>query len=380
MGLGSSLKVCFFLLGHLITSFSPLNFLWPYAKLIITCWLVIRYVGGVAYVYECIVIPCCTVNPLKLRVWFILWKEDSILSKPDNFLAMAAKYIEENGSEALEELIGKGSLRVLNLECPDTGLPQLPSPDTGISPEKAQKEWSCPLCFVSTSSEASLKEHLEGKRHKSKKKKFKASEMASGNQGIFDLTNGVNMVDDFSNTFNHHLGPTSKIGQWRTWKKPSLGWTKLNTDGSVDPKNAGLGGLLRDHIGKPICGFVSKVPQEGSFYVELWAIWRGLILALGQGHKAIWVESDSLSAVNVINRKQHCPYKAESCLKHIWDLLEKFEHYRISYAWRQVNRAADYLAKMNLDGSDIVLWPTDFPSSLCKIIEEDAKGMKYYRV
>jgi hypothetical protein len=34
-----------------------------------------------------------------------------------------------------------------------------------------------------------------------------------------------------------------------------------------------------------------------------------------------------------------------------------------------------HLAKMVLSGSDyIVLWPSDFPSSLCKIIEDDAAG------
>ena len=111
---------------------------------------------------------------------------------------------------------------------------------------------------------------------------------------------------------------------------------------------------------------------------ELWAIWRGLVLSFGLGIKAIWVESDSMSVVKTVNRKQFCP-KAVGYLKQIWKLLKKFDKYQISHTWRQTNRAADHLAKMDLLANDVVLWPVDFPPSLCSIIKDDAKGTKYLR-
>jgi ribonuclease HI len=164
------------------------------------------------------------------------------------------------------------------------------------------------------------------------------------------------------------------------WKKPDFGWTKLNTDGSITPKRSGFGGLLRDHMGDPICAFASNARGDDIFLVELWAIESGLRLALDMGTNVIWVESDSLSAVKSINNDQPFSQKAASCLKNIWELLRKFEKHKVSHAWRETNRAADYLAKMVLFEKDyMVLLPHDFPSGLHKIIKDDSEEKIYCR-
>lgn len=244
------------------------------------------------------------------------------------------------------------------------------------SPKKVQKEWSCALCLVSTSSEASLKEHLLGKKHKAKQAEVKKFPMKSESKSSTKLKKNSETV--FFQKLNQILMLKS-IRPCR-WKKPEFGWTKLNTDGSVDRENAGFGGLLRDYKGDPICAFVSKAPGDDIFFVELWAIWRGLVLAANIGIKVIWVESDSMSAVKTINREQPLSPKVAICLKHIWKLLGKFKKHKVSHSWRETNRAADHLAKMAVLGSDVVLWPANFPRSLCNIIKDDAQGKIYYRM
>lgn len=76
---------------------------WSYAKLIVTCWLVIPYFSGAAYVYEHYVRPFF-LNRQTVNIWYVPRKKD-IFSKPDDILTAAEKYIEENGPEAFEKLI-----------------------------------------------------------------------------------------------------------------------------------------------------------------------------------------------------------------------------------------------------------------------------------
>ncbi|KAK7854461.1 uncharacterized protein LOC112037093 [Quercus suber] len=76
---------------------------WPHMKLMIICWLVVPHFDGAFYVYNHLVRPCLSINPLVVIDEFNRWKE--FLLKRDHFLSEAERYINENGPEALEELI-----------------------------------------------------------------------------------------------------------------------------------------------------------------------------------------------------------------------------------------------------------------------------------
>lgn len=76
---------------------------WSYAKLIVTCWLVIPYFSGAAYVYEHYVRPFF-LNRQTVNIWYVPRKKD-VFSKPDDILTAAEKYMQENGTEAFEKMI-----------------------------------------------------------------------------------------------------------------------------------------------------------------------------------------------------------------------------------------------------------------------------------
>ncbi|GMN40182.1 hypothetical protein TIFTF001_009403 [Ficus carica] len=358
---------------------------WPYAKGVITILLVIRCFTGACYVYNHFVRPY--VLEILIECESDLLSVDSIPSEEGFFSSELENFdvVDKNISQSAYEsdtlvpCLGKVVFECETTECNNTW-PSLP--------RRVQKEFCCALCLIKTSSARCLIDHLQGKKHRANEEElilYKSTRKKGRSPMTFKKTNGIlienlnHLVVNLENCWflNSVTGPRTSCA----WEKPKSGWTKLNTDGSVDSKGAGFGGLLRDSNGDPICAFVNKAPSDDIFSVELWAIWRGLVLARGLGIKVIWVESDSLSVVKTINRAQSYNQKAITfaCLTHIWKLIAKFDQCKVSHSWREGNAAADYLAKMNLSENDVVLWPDDFPKKLCKIINDDARGKTYSR-
>lgn len=74
-------------------------------KLFFTCWLVLPYFSGAAFVYEHYVRPLLVNYPL-VNIPHAP-QNKNISSKPDDLLSVAERYIEVNGSEAFEKLISK---------------------------------------------------------------------------------------------------------------------------------------------------------------------------------------------------------------------------------------------------------------------------------
>ncbi|XP_059647969.1 uncharacterized protein LOC132294218 isoform X3 [Cornus florida] len=106
--------ITYWILFSLISLFElgfskPIEWLpfWPYIKLMVISYLVLPRFDGAYHVYAYLVRPYCYVNPQVVINKFNKLKELS--HKGENFLAMAEKYVEENGSEALEKLIASKS-------------------------------------------------------------------------------------------------------------------------------------------------------------------------------------------------------------------------------------------------------------------------------
>jgi receptor expression-enhancing protein 5/6 len=79
---------------------------WSYAKLFFNCWLVLPWFNGAAYVYDHFVRPMF-VNRQIVNIWYMPRTER--LSKSDDVLSAAERYIQQNGTEAFEGLISKAS-------------------------------------------------------------------------------------------------------------------------------------------------------------------------------------------------------------------------------------------------------------------------------
>ncbi|KAE8689860.1 E3 ubiquitin-protein ligase UPL1-like isoform X1 [Hibiscus syriacus] len=215
------------------------------------------------------------------------------------------------------------------------------------------------------------------------KRVLKKSISSSNNSGVLRASNSTlckcNSKAGEPHATSNCVSPITPPIKWCIWKKPESGCIKLNTDGSIVRGYSGFGGLLRDHQGKPLCGFVTRSFQDNIFLVELLAVWRGIMLALDLGVSVIWIESDSLSVVKTLNREQSYDPKIDRYLGEIWNLLTMFEDYRVTHTWREANKAADYLSRKRIDEDEVVLWPIDFPNVLHNIIKDDAQRKIYFR-
>ena len=70
----------------------------------------------------------------------------------------------------------------------------------------------------------------------------------------------------------------SKVQAQVKWTKPSRGWVRLNTDGTMygNPIKASGGGVLRCSNGDWIVRFARKLGNTSSTMAELWALKDGL--------------------------------------------------------------------------------------------------------
>ncbi|XVE49447.1 hypothetical protein DITRI_Ditri01bG0083300 [Diplodiscus trichospermus] len=172
---------------------------WPYVKLTIVCWMMVPNFDGAFYVYNHFVHPFLYIDAQTIINWFK--KQQKFIFK-DNFLAEAEKYVEAHGPEALEKLIASKGTEPSMLEkdikpvqvtekrevapvnlIPETEpnaaqtvknmiiIPEVKGAAGCHSPEipadkQIQKEGTCAMCQVTTTSEKCLKSHIRGTWHR----------------------------------------------------------------------------------------------------------------------------------------------------------------------------------------------------------------------
>ena len=148
-----------------------------------------------------------------------------------------------------------------------------------------------------------------------------------------------------------------------------------------NPGCAGGGGLIRDHDGKWVKGFMRNIGQATSVAVEFWALRDGLMLAAQLGINHLHVELDAQVVVNLVLSKKAINNSCAALLNDCRYLLEQFQHVKVTHVFREANRYADNLARVgcSFSGNFVVL---DAPPNddLCNILNVDADGLYTLRL
>lgn len=164
------------------------------------------------------------------------------------------------------------------------------------------------------------------------------------------------------------------------WPKPELGFISLSCDGSVSSTRSGYSGIARDHMGTAIFAYAGTTTSNHVLWVELMALYRGLILLNEQGRQHIDICMDSKLAVEILQSNYKCPWRVLALVGNIKRCLQCFNSFRIQHVWREANQAADILASHASGDNEIILDPANFPATLQNVIRTDANQCIYTHV
>lgn len=129
-----------------------------------------------------------------------------------------------------------------------------------------------------------------------------------------------------------------------TWPRPKCEIWVLSCDGSVKSARAGYGELLRDNYGTAILGYAGTTMNLNVLWVELYALYRGLVAARDRDIINIILYMDLKLGVEIMKGAASCPGRVLSLKSKIDGLISGFGELHFQHVWRKANQTADILA------------------------------------
>nr|XP_027101811.1 uncharacterized protein LOC113722787 [Coffea arabica] len=164
---------------------------------------------------------------------------------------------------------------------------------------------------------------------------------------------------------------------------PETGRFTLNTDGCSkgNPGLGGGGGVLRDSHGIPLIGFSAYLGETTCLSAEARALLIGIQTCIHWGFENLYIQSDSLVLIGILQKRIHCPWKIRREIRHIWQFVEDPD--RFSHCYREANTVADALSNVGVSHPEHQLKLYDsfhmFPTMARGAIRLDRLGMPSIR-
>ncbi|KAK7411899.1 hypothetical protein VNO78_03342 [Psophocarpus tetragonolobus] len=169
------------------------------------------------------------------------------------------------------------------------------------------------------------------------------------------------------------------------WTAPPQDFVKINCDGafsSFHGNKASAGGVVRDWKGKFVIGFSTLLNKcDTVIEAELLAIKIGIQETISMGFKKLVIESDSYTAVQLINQGVQTSHPYHALVSSILHIVSMADLFCCNHVFREINSVADGFAKHGLSlpprfGVQLFRCPPPFSSSsLCA----DKAGLIYSR-
>lgn len=138
--------------------------------------------------------------------------------------------------------------------------------------------------------------------------------------------------------------PPSSLSMIVAWEPPLF--FKLNFDGTVKGDLFDVGIIISNHEGHLQQAKAFNLGYSSVLIAEATALHQGLKVALQIGIWHILVEGDNLTVINSLNGTWAVPWKIASIFYDCKILLSHFASFNVCNVFRNVNRAADWIANV----------------------------------
>lgn len=173
------------------------------------------------------------------------------------------------------------------------------------------------------------------------------------------------------------------------WTPPPQNSFKLNFDGASrgNPGEAGFGGILRNHKGKPLQIYYGHMGWDTNNAAEMEGLWQGLMISKNLNMHPLIVEGDSQILINMAIRLQYgaqaskvaSSWRLAARLNNIEQELRTNRVISFHHTKREGNKVADLLANIGVETKQILSTgllnniPNPLQSQEChNLIQKDA--------
>lgn len=159
-----------------------------------------------------------------------------------------------------------------------------------------------------------------------------------------------------------------------SWTLLPLGWVKANFDGATkgSPGKAGSGCVLRDNAGAFIAAFAMDIGTQTNHVAEAVGAYHAVNLAFNMNMKCLQLEGDSKNIIDCILGLIPPSWTIKKWIKDTIALLSKFDKVKVSHAYREANKVADYFANEGVKKGGENTWRKN------GYLHSDVKALIYY--
>jgi len=158
-----------------------------------------------------------------------------------------------------------------------------------------------------------------------------------------------------------------------SWNPPPVGSVKINCDVALvkGSNQAAIAAILRDHRGRILDGRTSKIKASSPLQGEALAIRLAGSMLLPTYHNLASIESDNQRIIKLCSTENVPPWDCATIIEDI-RALSRLALCSFSWAPRNCNRAAHWIASHCLKGTLSPDWVSNPPPSLSSICNCDA--------